>query len=133
MPARKATADTRAHIDASAGIVAPSIALAAILDTHHNPTTMTKMNDYLSEKQQEALAALRTHGRLIRRPGGYWTYPDCPKNVAYPGQPEHSQAWAWWTGTRTIQALIEKGKAFQITKKEVRPTLHMAGGNADGS
>jgi len=58
----------------------------------------------LSPTMLEALAAVgRRGGELVRRPGGYWTWPDCP-----PSRPG-AEAPEWHASTGTVRALEARG------------------------
>lgn len=59
----------------------------------------------LSPHMEEAVAHMRQHGgTFVRFPGGYWSWPDCPRRQVGPllGPPE------WHAHTRTIYALIDR-------------------------
>lgn len=62
----------------------------------------------LSETMQEALDKLKEHGALERMPGGFWTYRDCPVKISHP---LGGQVPSWYAGTRTIEALVDRGVA----------------------
>lgn len=74
----------------------------------------------LSPTQEDALQKATTHGKLVRRPGGYWTFESAVKQPAYDGEPEYLQNWEWCVGTRTIQALLDSGKLIEPRRGEVR-------------
>lgn len=59
----------------------------------------------LSATMQDALAKGREHGgRLVRLPGGFWTYPDCPARDSHGySVPE------WSISAHTIKALLARG------------------------
>lgn len=59
------------------------------------------MSDGLSKTMLAVLAVIRDHGGIIeRKPGGFWTYPECP----CPG------IWEWWAGSTTIGALVRRNE-----------------------
>jgi len=58
----------------------------------------------LSPTQEEAIAKLREHGKLIRYSGGFWSAPGVPFKYTYPGSPLE-----WEFGTSTIHALLKLG------------------------
>jgi hypothetical protein len=57
----------------------------------------------LSAEMAHAIEKALMHGRLVRLPGGYWTYPDCPRSRGA-GAPD------WHVGTTTIDALVDRGR-----------------------
>lgn len=69
---------------------------------------MTKASD-LSPPMREALDKAKTHGngKLVRYPGGYWTFP---------GAEWAGSAPVWWAGTSTVQALVTRGQ-LEYTKQ----------------
>jgi hypothetical protein len=55
----------------------------------------------LSRQMRKAVDKARDHGGLlIRRPGGYWTYENCPGEK---GVPE------WYITLPTVRALVDRG------------------------
>lgn len=60
--------------------------------------------DELSEPMKAALDKMKEHGRLVRWPGGYWTFPNCPSRPTPNGA-----APEWWTITQTINGLARRG------------------------
>jgi hypothetical protein len=59
----------------------------------------------LSPTQEEAIKMINDHGgKIIRLKGGFWTYPDCPKEEgvlsSYP---------AWSVDIRTVRCLERAG------------------------
>ena len=67
----------------------------------------------LSQTMLEALAEIEAHGGIAERwPGGFWTYPDCPRDTrGYP---------SWSVGATTIKALTVRGKLAFTEWKEGR-------------
>jgi hypothetical protein len=56
----------------------------------------------LSPTQSRTLEVVyRNGGKLVRRSGGFWTYPGCAEGKA--GIPE------FWIGVQTVRALETKG------------------------
>lgn len=73
------------------------------------------MKPKLSATMQRAIDVARDHGdALIRKPGGYWTYPDCPCSTIR-GFDVH-EIPDWYVGTNTVYALIERG-VVEITSR----------------
>ena len=68
----------------------------------------------LSSIMAVALAIAEAHGgKLERLPGGFWTYPGCPR-YAHNGNPHESY------GTSTIAALVARGRMKYVEWKEGR-------------
>lgn len=59
----------------------------------------------LSQTQQDALSKLNEHGKIIRKPGGFWTFPGCDLNPR--------NAPTWWVDVRTIRCLVRQGLAVE--------------------
>jgi len=56
----------------------------------------------LSPTMKTALHEIYSHGGIVeRRPGGYWTWPQCLSNGGVP---------LAYYGTTTIEALVARGK-----------------------
>jgi hypothetical protein len=68
--------------------------------------------DTLSRTMKNALAVARQHDdRLVRLPGGFWTYEGCERSVnnGYP---------TWSVGTSTVNSLVKRGLMTYIGFKE---------------
>ena len=60
----------------------------------------------LSPKMVEALDVARAHGgELVRWPGGFWTWPFCPRDSNQP----LFHVPSWHTSTHTIKAIVARG------------------------
>lgn len=70
------------------------------------------MTKTLSRTMTYVLREARRHGKLIREPGGFWTFPGCA----------HSRGAVpdWYAGTTTINALVERGVMTFGERKESR-------------
>lgn len=63
----------------------------------------------LSPTMLATIAKANEHGgRLVRLPGGFWTYEGCPWNGSAP---------EWSQGTSTIHALVTRGAAVYTDRK----------------
>lgn len=70
---------------------------------------MTKAQD-LSPTMKTALHEIYSHGGIVeRRPGGYWTWPQCLSNGGVPIN---------YFGTSTIEALVARGKLEYMARQE---------------
>jgi hypothetical protein len=64
----------------------------------------------LSPTMKSTLHEIYSHGGIVeRRPGGYWTWPQCPSNGGVP---------LVYYGTTTINALVDRGKMKYTAHKE---------------
>jgi hypothetical protein len=85
---------------------------------------MATRQQHLSPVMAAALQVAGEHGgTLVRRPGEFWTWPGCPEEEHNPDFQPYS-APTWWVGTRTVDALIDRG-LVRITGEQVsRGNLH---------
>lgn len=84
---------------------------------------------HLSQAQQTALDHALKHGRLVRWPGGFWTYPDCEATEGewVEGQAKAGRSPKWFVGVQTIMNLVDRGmleisRSSKIGLVEVKPT-----------
>lgn len=68
------------------------------------------MSGSLKEIQLKALSVALNAGELVRRDGGYWTYPSCP-SVTPRLSALHGELSAptWHVGIGTVIALVRRG------------------------
>lgn len=72
------------------------------------------MKRALSPTMTMALHDIKQHGgRLVRLPGGYWTYPDCPRQ-------SHDGVPSWYLGSSTVLALVSRQRLTYCEWKEGR-------------
>lgn len=58
---------------------------------------------------ETAFAAARTHGALVRWPGGFWTHPEC--GSAFPATHPHvTRPPRWYVRPEVIKDLLYRGK-----------------------
>ena len=84
-------------------------------DANRNPDPPSRAaaGSALSPTQCACLEALEKHGHLKRLPGGYWTWDSCARGIG-------GTATAWF-GTRTVEALVRRGKAVYLTRTRIVP------------
>lgn len=76
------------------------------------------MSRRLSPAQEDALRFVRAHGgRLVRLPGGFWTYPGCD-TMPRTGWPSE------YVRTNTVRALVRLG---EVVETDVRTTRAVSG------
>jgi len=63
----------------------------------------------LSPAMQQALNFMRAHGRLVRWPGGFWTYPECPTTRVQQSRAGVHHVPEWFAGVKTLEALEARG------------------------
>jgi hypothetical protein len=59
----------------------------------------------LTPKMLEALEKVDVHGALIRKQGGFWTWPECPTRAVGVG----NVAPNWYVGVVVIMGLVDRG------------------------
>lgn len=78
---------------------------------------MTKATK-VSPTMQGALDAAREHGgRLVRWPGGFWTYPDCPTRGGGSWDTDYP---TWSVAAGTIKSLLARGLVREVDWREAR-------------
>ncbi len=58
----------------------------------------------ISETMREVLDKMAEHGHLVRWPGGFWTYPNCPTTRKV----DNHLVPDWYVGVQTLKALAKR-------------------------
>ena len=63
----------------------------------------------LSYLMAYTLDIMHSHGRLVRWPGGFWTYPNCPPKPETDGWKNPHAVPRWYVEIGTLKALEKRG------------------------
>lgn len=76
------------------------------------PIRISDKSVKLSKTMSITLEIMRTHGRLVRWPGGFWTYPNCPSKIEVSGWKKPHAVPEWYVAANTLNALADRGLAI---------------------